>query len=64
MPDTTITETAVAQAADAALAAITAATTMAELRSARSTHAGETSPLAQFNASLKTIPAEERAAAG
>ena len=37
---------------------------MTELRSARSAHAGEASPLAQLNASLKSVPAEERAAAG
>jgi phenylalanyl-tRNA synthetase alpha chain len=61
---TPLTETTVALAADAALAAIVAAATMTELRAARATHAGETSPLAQFNASLKTIAPEERAAAG
>lgn len=61
---TPLTETTVALAADAALAAIAAAATMTELRAARATHAGETSPLAQFNASLKTIAPEERAAAG
>ncbi len=37
---------------------------MTELRSARAEHVGEASPLAQFNASLKSIPPEERAAAG
>ncbi|MBN9238048.1 MAG: phenylalanine--tRNA ligase subunit alpha [Micrococcales bacterium 70-64] len=61
---TALTESAVAEAADAAIAAFAAATTVAELRLARAAHAGEQSPLAQFNASLKTIPAEERAAAG
>jgi len=61
---TALTESAVAQAADAAVAAFAAATTIAELRLARAAHAGEQSPLAQFNASLKSIPAEERAAAG
>lgn len=62
--DNPITESAVAEATDAALAAITAATSMAELRLARSSHAGEASPLALLNASLKTIPADQRAAAG
>ncbi len=61
---TPITETAVAIAADAALAAISAATTMSELRAARTEHAGEASPLALLNASLKSIPVQERAAAG
>jgi len=37
---------------------------MAELRAARSAHAGETSALAQLNGTLKSIPAEQRAAAG
>lgn len=37
---------------------------MTELRSVRASHVGEASPLAQFNASLKAVPAEERAAAG
>ncbi len=61
---TPITESAVTEAADSALAAIAAATTMNELRGARTAHVGETSPLARFNASLKSIPAEQRAAAG
>ena len=51
-------------AADAAITAITSATTIAELRAARSEHVAEASPLAQFNASLKSVPPEERAAAG
>ncbi len=37
---------------------------MAELRAARTAHAGETSPLAQLNASLKSVAAEDRATAG
>ena len=61
---TQITAPAVAAATDAALAAINAATTMSELRAARSSHAGEASPLALFNASMKNVPAEDRAAAG
>lgn len=65
MPDSTsISDAAVARATDSALAAITAATTLADLRTARTAHAGEASPLAQFNASLKTVAPEDRAAAG
>ena len=37
---------------------------MGELRLARAEHAGESSPLALFNAHLKNVPAEGRAAAG
>jgi len=37
---------------------------MSELRAVRSQHVGEQSPLAQFNAQLKSIPTEHRAAAG
>jgi len=54
----------VTDAATAAIAAFAAATTVADLRTARASHAGETSPLALFNASLKSVPPEERAAAG
>jgi phenylalanyl-tRNA synthetase alpha chain len=61
---TPLTEPAVAAATSAALAALSAATTIDELRAARAAHVGEVSPLAQFNASLKSVPADERAAAG
>jgi phenylalanyl-tRNA synthetase alpha chain len=44
--------------------ALESATTIDELRAARAAHVGEASPLAQFNASLKSVPADERAAAG
>lgn len=65
MSETTpITESDVAAAADAALTAFAAAGSVAELRAARSAHLGETSPLARFNASLKDVPADQRAAAG
>ena len=65
MSETTpLTEPAVAAATSAALVALAAATTIDELRAARAAHVGEASPLAQFNASLKSVPAEERAAAG
>jgi phenylalanyl-tRNA synthetase alpha chain len=62
--ETPITEAAVTEAADAAIAAITSASTVTELRAARAAHVGEASPLAKFNASLKSIAAEDRAAAG
>jgi phenylalanyl-tRNA synthetase alpha chain len=61
---TPLTEPAVAAATSAALAALESASTIDELRTARAAHVGEASPLAQFNASLKSVPAEERAAAG
>ena len=61
---TPITESAVTDAADAAIAAFAAATTVAELRTARAAHVGEASPLALFNASLKSVPPQERASAG
>jgi phenylalanyl-tRNA synthetase alpha chain len=59
-----ITEAAIALARDSAIAAIEVASTVAELRAARAAHAGEQSPLALFNASLKSIAAESRAEAG
>jgi phenylalanyl-tRNA synthetase alpha chain len=59
-----LSEEAVNAAADAAIAAITAATTVSELKAARSAHTGEASPLAQFNASIKGLPNDQKAAAG
>lgn len=64
MSETPITEAAVTEAADAAIAAITSASTVTELRAARAGHVGEASLLARFNASLKSVAPEERAAAG
>ena len=65
MPEPTpLNETTVARAVDDALASVAAASSMVELRAARSDHAGEASPLAQFNASLKSVAPEDRAAAG
>ena len=64
MPDPTITDSSVDAARDDALAAIAASTTLTELLAARAAHAGEASPLAQFNASLKTVAPDQRAAAG
>ena len=59
-----ITEEAVAAATEAALAAIAAAPTVAELKAARAAHTGETSALAQFNALIKGLPGDQKAAAG
>lgn len=64
MSETSIPESVVTEATEAALAAIASSTTMTELRSARAAHVGETSSLARLNASLKSVPAEDRAAAG
>lgn len=65
MPDSTaITDEGVAAATDSALASIAASTTVSELRIARAAHVGESSPLVLLNASLKSVPAEDRAAAG
>jgi phenylalanyl-tRNA synthetase alpha chain len=64
VPEPTITDSSVDAARDDALAAIAASATLTELRAARAAHAGEASPLAQFNASLKTVAPDQRAAAG
>ncbi len=65
MPDTpAITEKAVAVAVDAALAAITSAGDSASLKAARTAHAGEHSPLAKLNATLRDVAADQKAAAG
>lgn len=65
MPDSpSITETSVAQAVDAALAAIAAADDTAALKAAKTAHAGEASPLAQLNATLRDVPADQKAALG
>ncbi|HTL40092.1 MAG TPA: phenylalanine--tRNA ligase subunit alpha [Pseudolysinimonas sp.] len=65
MPDSpAITDKAVAAAVDAALAAIAAADDSATLKAARSAHAGEHSPLAKLNATLRDVPADQKAAAG
>lgn len=65
MPDPTpITEKAVADAVAAALAAIDAATDSTALKAARAAHAGEHSPLAQLNAQLRNVPADQKAATG
>jgi phenylalanyl-tRNA synthetase alpha chain len=59
-----ITPEAVTSATEAALAAVAAAATVSELKLARAEHTGEQSPLAQFNAAIKTLPNEAKAAAG
>jgi phenylalanyl-tRNA synthetase alpha chain len=65
VPDTpAITEKAVAAAVDAALAAIASAADSAGLKAARTAHAGEHSPLAKLNATLRDVPADRKAAAG
>ncbi len=65
MPDTPlISESAVGAAVEAALAAIAAATDTGALKAARSAHAGEASTLAQLNASLRDVPADQKAPLG
>jgi phenylalanyl-tRNA synthetase alpha chain len=65
VPDSSqITPEAVAAALDAALFDIAAAMDTAALKAAKITHAGEASPLAGFNALLRDVPADQKAAAG
>jgi len=59
-----ITENAVEAAVEAALAAIAAATDSAELKAARAAHSAEGSPLAGFNAAIRNLPGDQKAAAG
>ncbi|WP_307807109.1 phenylalanine--tRNA ligase subunit alpha [Naasia sp. SYSU D00057] len=59
-----ISPEAVESAVDAALTAIAAATSTAELKAARSAHAGEGSPLAKLNSLLRQVPGPEKAATG
>ncbi|ALJ20997.1 phenylalanine--tRNA ligase subunit alpha [Microbacterium sp. No. 7] len=59
-----ITPEAVDAAVAAALAAIAGAATTAELKAARSAHAGEGSALAQLNAQLRHVPNERKAEFG
>jgi len=61
---TLITEEAVRAAVTAALEAIAGAEDAAALRSVRSAHAGEGSPLARLNAAIKDLPGADKAAAG
>jgi phenylalanyl-tRNA synthetase alpha chain len=62
--DTPITQDAVSAATTAALAAIAATTTVSELKAARAEHTGEQSALAAFNAAIKALPGDQKAAAG
>jgi len=59
-----ISDNAVSGAVEAALAAVGAATSLAELKAARSEHAGEGSALARLNAKMREVPADQKAAAG
>jgi phenylalanyl-tRNA synthetase alpha chain len=59
-----ITEKAVDAAVEAALAAIAAAGDSAALKAARAAHSAEGSPLADFNASIRDLPGDQKAAAG
>lgn len=59
-----ISEETVATATDAALAAISAAATVSELKTVRTAHAGDASPLAKLNATLRDVAPENKASAG
>jgi phenylalanyl-tRNA synthetase alpha chain len=59
-----ITEQSVAAAVEVAVAAIGAASTSTELKQARSAHTGETSTLARLNATLRSVPNDQKAALG
>jgi phenylalanyl-tRNA synthetase alpha chain len=59
-----ITEPAVTAAVDAALAAIATAHDSAALKTVRAEHAGESSPLAKLNALMRSVPNDQKAAAG
>ncbi|MFC5501397.1 phenylalanine--tRNA ligase subunit alpha [Lysinimonas soli] len=59
-----ITESAVEAAVAAALAAIAAAGDSAALKAARAAHSAEGSPLADFNAGIRDLPGDQKAAAG
>nr|WP_123942436.1 MULTISPECIES: phenylalanine--tRNA ligase subunit alpha [unclassified Frondihabitans] len=65
MSDTpAISEDSVASAVDSALQAVQAASTVAELKAVRSDHVGEASMLARMNAGLRSLPNDQKAAAG
>lgn len=59
-----ITPQAVATAVEAALSAISQAQDSAALKAARAAHAADGSPLAKLNASMREVPADQKAAAG
>ena len=64
MPETELTEESVGAAVDSALNALDAVTDVAGLKGARAAHLGEQSPLARFNAAIKSLPGDQKAAAG
>ncbi|MEO5534267.1 MAG: phenylalanine--tRNA ligase subunit alpha [Pseudolysinimonas sp.] len=59
-----ITPKAVAEAVAAALSAISQAQDSISLKAARSAHTADGSPLSQFSASMREVPADQKAAAG
>ena len=59
-----ITESAVDSAVAAALADIAAADDSTALKAARAAHSAEGSPLANFNAAIRNLPGDQKAAAG
>jgi phenylalanyl-tRNA synthetase alpha chain len=59
-----ITEQAVSDAVDAALRALESASDSAGLRAVRAEHAGEASVLSALNAQIKSLPGDQKAAAG
>lgn len=59
-----ITPEAVHTAVEAALAAFMTAATVAELKTARSEHLGEGSPIAALNSRMREVPRDEKAATG
>ncbi len=61
---TPISDQAVSAAVESALAAITAATDSAALKDVRSAHLGDSSPLVRFNAQLRDVPNDQKAALG
>ncbi|GAA0991937.1 phenylalanine--tRNA ligase subunit alpha [Subtercola frigoramans] len=63
-PELTISDESVAAAVAAALAAIDSIADTASFKAVRSEHAGEASTLARLNGLLRTLPNEQKAAAG
>ncbi len=61
---TEISEEAVSAAVTAALTAISTAADSSALRAVRTEHAGDASPLARLNALMRTVPGDQKAAAG
>jgi phenylalanyl-tRNA synthetase alpha chain len=59
-----ITESAANAAVEAAISAFQNATDSAALKAARAAHAADGSPLAKLNASMREVPADQKAAAG